>query len=248
MTLLLRLATAAVRAWTRILTCRLTPDVRDARRADVESDLWEGAHDADAEQSRRAWHVLARLLFGVPDDLRWRFEQETTMTKRYGFSLVAALGLGLVAFWMAAAWTHSPAPPLPDVPRPANAVVDYPRPAPPPPPLATVSRDSHVRAEPQRRYAQISYTVGAGMTPPIKIKDARPVYPPIAISYDLRGEVVLDATIDERGRVVETRLVRSIPVLDHPTLNAVRQWEFKPVVVDTVPVRVGITVTARFGM
>jgi TonB family protein len=56
----------------------------------------------------------------------------------------------------------------------------------------------------------------------------RPVYPPIAIAYDLRGTVILDATIDEHGHVVDTRLARSIPVLDESAVAAVRQWEFEP--------------------
>lgn len=83
---------------------------------------------------------------------------------------------------------------------------------------------------------------------PTKVKDVRPVYPPIAVAYDLRGTVILEAVVDERGRVIHTRIVRSIPVLDHQVTHAVRQWEFQPPVVDGVPLRAVITVTARFGV
>jgi len=84
------------------------------------------------------------------------------------------------------------------------------------------------------------------MRPPVRIKDVRPVYPPVAVSHNLRGVVVLEATVDETGRVIATRIVRSIPVLDQSTVNAVRQWEFYPTIVDGLPVRVPITVTAAF--
>jgi hypothetical protein len=45
MSLPVRLASALVRAWTIAYTWRMEPVHRDARRAEIESDLWESAHD-----------------------------------------------------------------------------------------------------------------------------------------------------------------------------------------------------------
>ena len=128
-----------------------------------------------------------------------------------------------------------------------SAKVPPPPPPPPPPPQGWTGADRVPRySEP--RYGDTSFTVARGMPVPTRVKDVRPVYPPIAVAYDLRGTVILEAVVDERGRVIHTRIGRSIPVLDHQVINAVRQWEFQPPVVDGVPLRAVITVTARFGV
>ncbi len=73
---LLRVATSAARLWTRVYTQGLSPPGRDARRAQMESDLWESAHDADPDsRARLPLQIVARLLIGVPDVLGWRIEQ-----------------------------------------------------------------------------------------------------------------------------------------------------------------------------
>jgi hypothetical protein len=40
-------AASLVRSWTWLYTCGLPAAVRDARRAEIESDLWEFFHDPD---------------------------------------------------------------------------------------------------------------------------------------------------------------------------------------------------------
>ena len=127
-----------------------------------------------------------------------------------------------------------------------SAKVPPPPPPPPPPPQIWTAGERAPDRLPLQ-YGDTSFTVAAGRPAPVKVKDVRPVYPPIAVAYDLRGTVILEATVDERGRVIDTRIARSIPVLDHSALNAVRQWEFQPAVVNGTPVRAVITVTARFG-
>ena len=73
---LLRFAVALVRGWTRLYTWRMPPALRDDRRAEIESDLWEFQHDDDANAGlRAAAHLMARLLTGVPDDLGWSVDQ-----------------------------------------------------------------------------------------------------------------------------------------------------------------------------
>ncbi len=237
-----QLALGSVRAWTRLYTWRLKPELRQARREQVESDLWESQRDPDAIGTG-ALHILVRLLAGVPDDLGWRLEQENTMAGHVKLrmaimALVAVLAAVLVAI-SSTLWQ----PPLPDVPPPARtAGIGY-LPAPPPPPPAP-GGGGGIRFS----YGETSYIVSGSMKPPVKVKDVRPIYPPIAEMYELRGTVVLEATVDESGRVVSARVVRSIPVLDHAAINAVRQWEFQPSLVGGGPVRHVITVTARFGL
>jgi hypothetical protein len=67
----LRVAVLVVRAWTRLYTWRLPEAIRESRRAEIESDLWESQHDG-AGDAASALQIIARLLLGAPDDLRWR--------------------------------------------------------------------------------------------------------------------------------------------------------------------------------
>jgi len=90
---LLPLAASLVRAWTRAYTRGLPAAEQRARRAEVESDLWEFQHDAHAP--RAAWgamHVLARLAAGIPDDLAWRIDAGVT-ARRAPVTALAAAGV-----------------------------------------------------------------------------------------------------------------------------------------------------------
>src|SRR5215467_8094597 len=68
-------AASLVRGWTRLYTSRLPANVRERRRAEVESDLWESQQPEDGCTPAVALHVLARLVLGIPDDLGWWIEQ-----------------------------------------------------------------------------------------------------------------------------------------------------------------------------
>jgi hypothetical protein len=66
----------AARGWTRLYTAGARVVARDARRAQIESDLWE--HEADADAMAMTSHGLAvevggRVVRGIPADLARRF-------------------------------------------------------------------------------------------------------------------------------------------------------------------------------
>jgi protein TonB len=100
-------------------------------------------------------------------------------------------------------------------------------PPPPPPPQAPVR-------------------VGGNIKAPTKVKDARPVYPPIAQSARVSGVVIIEATIGTDGRVKDAKVLRSIPLLDQAALDAVKQWQYTPTLLNGVPVSVIMTVTVNF--
>jgi len=87
---------------------------------------------------------------------------------------------------------------------------------------------------------------GGIIRPPQKIKDVAPIYPPIARSAGIRGTVILEAVIGETGRVRDVRVLRSIALLDAAALDAVRQWQFTPTLLNGVPVPIVMTVTVTF--
>ncbi len=67
-----------VRAWARLYTRGLPEEDAGARRAELESDLWEHAHDARLNCRRSAvtaLEIVRRLLAGVPADVAWHFER-----------------------------------------------------------------------------------------------------------------------------------------------------------------------------
>ena len=105
--------------------------------------------------------------------------------------------------------------------------IPEPPPPPPPPPAAPVR-------------------VGGNIKAPQKVKHVNPVYPPIAQSARVQGVVIIEATIGPDGAVKDAKVLRSIPLLDQAALDAVRQWQFTPTLVNGVPVPVIMTVTVQF--
>jgi TonB family protein len=88
--------------------------------------------------------------------------------------------------------------------------------------------------------------VGGQVKAPNKIKDVKPVYPAIAKSANVVGTVTIEATVGPDGKVIDAKVVRSIPMLDQAALDAVRQWEYTPALLNGKPVPVVINVTINF--
>src|SRR5688572_12237318 len=133
---LLDLAISAVRAWTRLYTRGMPTALREDRRAEIESDLWESRRDPSAERGiRAAAHVFVRLLRGVPADLVWRAEHRASRmpSSRRNIAL-AAIGVCVVALGMFAAVRPSELPVPRVAPTPIVDVSLRPPPPPPPPP------------------------------------------------------------------------------------------------------------------
>ena len=102
-----------------------------------------------------------------------------------------------------------------------------PPPSPPPPPR-----------EPLR--------IGGQVRPPQRTHDVRPVYPPLALAARVEGIVIIEATIGVDGRVINARVLRSVPLLDQAALDAVRQWAYAPTTLNGVAVPVIMSVTVTF--
>jgi protein TonB len=88
--------------------------------------------------------------------------------------------------------------------------------------------------------------VGGQIRPPVRIKEVAPVYPAVARSARVEGDVVIEATIDEEGKVADARVVKSVPLLDTAALDAVRQWQYRPSLLNGVPTPVVTTITVKF--
>ena len=88
--------------------------------------------------------------------------------------------------------------------------------------------------------------IGGAIRPPQKIREVAPAYPAIAQAARVQGIVIIEATIGPDGQVVNARVLRSVPLLDEAALEAVRQWQYMPTLLNGVPVPVIMTVTVQF--
>ena len=115
-----------VRVWTHLYTFALPSEIRDRRRAEIESDVWESEHDPDVPH-----HALVlRLLRGIPADLLWRLEVVPhRQPARVAVGALAGAGVLALALW---AFVRQPAP-LPTAPRRPVRITLQLMPPPPPP-------------------------------------------------------------------------------------------------------------------
>lgn len=83
-------------------------------------------------------------------------------------------------------------------------------------------------------------SVISGIMPIIKVN---PIYPNRAASHGIEGWVRVEFTIEVDGSVSDAVVVQSMPeaVFDDATLDAIKQWQFKPKMVNgvAVPQRAG---------
>ena len=88
---------------------------------------------------------------------------------------------------------------------------------------------------------------GGDVKRPLKVRDAAPAYPTLARAAHVEGIVIIEATIGPDGKVQDARVLRSAnPLLNAAALDAVRQWEYTPTLLNGVPVAIVMTVTVDF--
>jgi len=80
----LTLTVGMARSWVTLYTLRLPLEIRESRRSEIDSDLWEqqwlAARRGDPALGT-AIEVLSRMLLGIFDDLIWRLEAGVSVTK-----------------------------------------------------------------------------------------------------------------------------------------------------------------------
>jgi protein TonB len=88
--------------------------------------------------------------------------------------------------------------------------------------------------------------VGGGVREPRRVVVVPPVYPEVAAKARIQGTVVIEATINERGRVVNVSLLQGAPLFTDAALEAVKKWVYTPTLVNGIPTPVIMTVTVHF--
>lgn len=90
--------------------------------------------------------------------------------------------------------------------------------------------------------------VSSGVAEGLKIHDVQPTYPQMARIAHIQGDVVLQATISKTGSIENLRAVNGHPILIQAALDAVRQWKYKPYILNSEPVEVETQITVKFHM
>jgi protein TonB len=90
--------------------------------------------------------------------------------------------------------------------------------------------------------------VGGNIKAPALVHRVEPDYPPIAVSAKVAGVVILEATVDDTGRVTHIDVLRSIPLLDRAATKAVAQWRYAPLILNESPTPFIVVVTLTFSL
>lgn len=101
---------------------------------------------------------------------------------------------------------------------------------PPPPPKQTPER----------------IRVGGNVQQANLIHQVLPVYPEIAKTAHIQGTVILHAIISKEGSVQELQYISGPPLLMRSAMDAVRQWRYRPTLLNGDPVQVDTTISVVF--
>ncbi len=91
-----------------------------------------------------------------------------------------------------------------------------------------------------------SVRVSSGVAQGLLIHQVRPQYPSLARSARIQGAVVLQAVIGKEGAIQNLQVLSGHPLLVQSALDAVRQWRYRPYLLNNEPVEVDTTITVNF--
>src|SRR5437762_4042914 len=88
--------------------------------------------------------------------------------------------------------------------------------------------------------------VSQGVTQGLLLRKIQPAYPPLARQARIQGSVLLQAEISKDGSIQNLRLISGHPMLAPAAIEAVKQWKYKPYILNGEPVEVETQITVNF--
>lgn len=88
--------------------------------------------------------------------------------------------------------------------------------------------------------------VSQGVTQGLLIRKIQPNYPPLARQARIQGSVLLQAEISKDGAIENLHLISGHPMLAPAAIEAVKQWRYKPYILNGEPVEVETQITVNF--
>ncbi len=92
--------------------------------------------------------------------------------------------------------------------------------------------------------AKVAAAVMAGRL----VKGDPPVYPPIALAAHMQGSVTLHGIITKEGNVERLEALGGPPMLKQAALDAVKQWTYRPYMINGEPAEVDTTIIVNFNL
>jgi protein TonB len=88
--------------------------------------------------------------------------------------------------------------------------------------------------------------VSQGVTQGLLVHQVSPQYPAMARETRVEGDVLLEALIGKDGTVRDLKAVSGPPLLIQAAISAVRQWRYKPYLLNGQPVEVETQIKLQF--
>src|SRR6266567_2791125 len=88
--------------------------------------------------------------------------------------------------------------------------------------------------------------VSSGVSTGLLIRKVPPTYPPLARQARIQGVVILQAQISKDGSIQNLQLISGHPMLAPAAIEAVKQWKYKPYLLNGEPVEVDTQVQVNF--
>ncbi|MFZ0731826.1 MAG: TonB family protein [Candidatus Sulfotelmatobacter sp.] len=88
--------------------------------------------------------------------------------------------------------------------------------------------------------------VSSGVSQGLLIRKVAPSYPPLARQARIQGSVVLQAQISKEGTIQNLQLISGHPMLAPAAIEAVKQWRYRPYLLNGEPVEVETTIQVNF--
>jgi protein TonB len=88
--------------------------------------------------------------------------------------------------------------------------------------------------------------ISSGVAEGLTTYTVDPTYPKEARDKGIEGDVILQALIDTKGNIASLKTVKGDPILADAAIEAVKQWKYKPFVLNGEPVEVETTILIKF--
>jgi len=88
--------------------------------------------------------------------------------------------------------------------------------------------------------------VSSGVQSGLLVRNVPPAYPPLARQARIQGTVLLQAEISKEGNIINLQLISGHPMLAPAAIEAVKQWKYKPYLLNGEPVEVETQVQVNF--
>jgi TonB family protein len=89
-------------------------------------------------------------------------------------------------------------------------------------------------------------SVSQGVSQGLILKKVSPTYPANAVRMRIEGQVELLATVSRKGDISAIKVLSGDPNLTRAAVDAVKQWKYKPYLLDGAPVEIQTQITVNF--